>query len=137
VVGTSLAPVVWELIPAPDPWDVARRLAHWPHLIFFDSSDQKSQFAQYSYVAAAPRSFCIGRVADNPLVKLARFIESRGARVPDLPPFQGGVAGLLGYGLGRAIERLPEPECYEFALPDLAVGVYDWVVTFDHARNRA
>jgi para-aminobenzoate synthetase component 1 len=106
-------------------------------LIFFDSSDQKSQFAQYSYVAAAPRSFTIGRVADSPLAELARFIESRGARVPDLPPFQGGVAGLLGYGLGRAIERLPEPECDEFALPDLAVGVYDWVVTFDHARNRA
>ena len=44
---------------------------------------------------------------------------------------------MFGYGLGRAIERLPEPECDEFALPDLAVGVYDWVVSFDHSRNRA
>jgi para-aminobenzoate synthetase component 1 len=137
VVGTSLAPVVRELIPAPDPWDVARHLAHLPHLIFFDSSDQKSPFAQYSYVAAAPRSFTIGRVANNPLVELARLIESRGARVPDLPPFQGGVAGLFGYGLGRAIEQVPQAEFDEFGVPDLAFGVYDWVVSFDHARNRA
>ena len=28
-------PLVEELVPAPDPWDVARRLAHLPHLLAF------------------------------------------------------------------------------------------------------
>ena len=36
-----------------------------------------------------------------------------------------------------AIERLPEPKCDEFAVPDLAVGIYDWVVSFDHRQRRA
>src|SRR5689334_5105646 len=31
-------PLVEELTPAPDPWDVARRLAHLPHLLFLDSA---------------------------------------------------------------------------------------------------
>lgn len=132
-------PSVDELIPAPDPWDVARRFADWPRLIFFDSSDRASPFAKSSYVAAAPRQTLDIRVRDarDPFGELRALLPSKAATVPGLPPFQGGVAGLFGYALGRTLERLPEPEYDEFDLPDLAVGVYDWVVSFDHRRNRA
>src|SRR5262249_6415117 len=47
------------------------------------------------------------------------------------------VAGLFGYGLQHAIERIPRPQFDEFGVPDLAVGIYDWVVAWDHAANRA
>src|SRR3954464_5429704 len=50
-------PLVEELRPAPDPWDVARRLAHLPHLLFLDSADQHPERGRYSYVAAAPVRF--------------------------------------------------------------------------------
>jgi para-aminobenzoate synthetase component 1 len=61
----------------------------------------------------------------------------RAEPVPGLPPFQGGAAGLFGYGLCHHVERLPRPRYDEFALPDLAVGIYDWVLAFDHAPGRA
>jgi para-aminobenzoate synthetase component 1 len=61
----------------------------------------------------------------------------RSRSIPELPPFQGGLAGLFGYGLGNAIESLPQPRIDEFQVPDVAVGIYDWVVAFDHAQNRA
>src|SRR5262249_37444167 len=38
---------------------------------------------------------------------------------------------------GRQFERLPEARYNEFGFPDVAVGWYDWVVSFDHAANRA
>src|SRR5262249_14465863 len=57
--------------------------------------------------------------------------------IPELPPFMGGWAGLFGYHLGRAFERQPPPRCDEFQLPDMAVGVYDWVISFDHRTGRA
>jgi para-aminobenzoate synthetase component 1 len=66
--------------------------------------------------------------------RLACFVRTT---IPGLPPFQGGVAGLFGYGLQHAVERLPRPRRDEFVLPDLAVGVYDWVLAFDHADDRA
>src|SRR6476659_6089397 len=57
--------------------------------------------------------------------------------VPDLPPFQGGIAGLFGYDLARRLERLPRAQFDDFHVPDLAVGVYDWVLAFDHAKWRS
>jgi len=35
------------------------------------------------------------------------------------------------------LERLPRPRIDDFAIPDLAVGFYDWVVAFDHMEHRA
>jgi para-aminobenzoate synthetase component 1 len=57
--------------------------------------------------------------------------------LPGLPPFQGGAAGLFGYDLCHHLERLPRPRFDEFEVPDLAVGLYDWVIAFDHLRKRA
>jgi para-aminobenzoate synthetase component 1 len=65
--------------------------------------------------------------------QLARW---RTEPVPGLPPFQGGAAGLFGYDLCHHLERLPRPRCDEFAVPDLALGFYDWVVAFDHTAGR-
>jgi len=66
--------------------------------------------------------------------RLARFAA---ATVPELPPFQGGAAGLFSYDLGRSLESLPPPRADEFRVPALAVGFYDVVVSFDHVAGRA
>jgi para-aminobenzoate synthetase component 1 len=52
--------------------------------------------------------------------------------VPGLPPFQGGAAGYLAYDWGRVLERLPSPRFEDLALPDVAFGIYDWVLAWDH-----
>jgi para-aminobenzoate synthetase component 1 len=60
-----------------------------------------------------------------------------GEPAPGLPPFQGGAAGLFGYDLCHHLEKLPRPRFDDFQCPDLAVGLYDWVVAFDHESGRA
>ncbi|OWK40599.1 aminodeoxychorismate synthase component I [Fimbriiglobus ruber] len=140
-------PLVEELIPCPDPWDVARRLAHLPRLLFLDSADRHPERGRYSYVMADPvewhggggQRFGVGTVFDN----LSRSFDNfRRAPHPDLPPFQGGLGFVLGYELNRQTEeRVPAPRNDEFGLDPVgglsAAGLYDWVVSFDHKQQRA
>lgn len=134
---TSAPALVEELLPCPDPWDVARKLAHLPHLLFLDSSDRHPERGRYSYVMADP----VGWISDAGTGLDRLQAEYREHRIehshPNLSPFQGGFAGLIGYGLARNLERLPEPRLDEFRVPDLAVGRYEWVVAFDHRERRA
>src|SRR6266516_2205399 len=94
----SALPLVEELIPAPDPWDVARKFAHLPHLLFLDSADPHADHGRYSYVTAEPVEWIEldAAVSPNPLADLARRLPAEPVlTVPDLPPFQGGFAGLF------------------------------------------
>jgi para-aminobenzoate synthetase component 1 len=134
------APLVEELTPAPDPWEAARRLAHLPHLLFLDSAAQHPQLGRYSFVTADPfdRLWARGPKAGDPFAVLAAKLEQwRTESVAALPPFQGGAAGIVGYDLCHHIERLPRPPRDEFHTPDMALGFYDWVVSFDHTQGRA
>ena len=80
--------------------------------------------------------FPASRRFEQPVDPFAVLAERLGryqwSRCPGLPPFQGGAAGLFGYDLCHHLERLPRPPVDEFEVPDLAVGLYDWVVAFDH-----
>jgi para-aminobenzoate synthetase component 1 len=55
----------------------------------------------------------------------------------NLPPFQGGWAGLFGYELACSLEAVPAAAIDEFKIPALAVGWYDVVVAFDHVQRRS
>jgi para-aminobenzoate synthetase component I len=126
----SGGPLAVELVPAPDPWDVARKLAHLPHLLFLDSAEKHTERGRYSYVSADP----VGVETDFDRLRQSAF---RFDPLPGLPPFQGGYAGLFGYGLGRLFERVPLARYDEFQTPDVALGRYDWVISFDHEQRRA
>ena len=114
-------PVVEELTPAPDAWEVACRLSESPHLLFLDSGGHHPQLGRYSFVTAQPfaRLWARGRQVwlddqllptPDPFAALAEQLARHPAEsIPDLPPFQGGAAGLLGYDLCHHIERLPQP----------------------------
>jgi para-aminobenzoate synthetase component 1 len=58
---------------------------------------------------------------------------SRGA--PGLP-FSGGGVGYFGYDFGRELERIPSIAAADIAMPDLAMGLYDWAVIVDHGAGR-
>src|SRR5262249_18462862 len=137
----SALPVFEELTSAPDPWAVARRFADLPHLLFLDSADRHAERGRYSFVTADPVEWLVDSIRapkfPDPFAELTRRLSVfRLPTVPELPSFQGGIAGLFGYGLQHAIERIPRPRFDEFRVPDLAVGVYDWVIAWDHATNR-
>lgn len=62
--------------------------------------------------------------------------QHRADPIPDLPPFQCGLAGYIGYEYGRRLERIPAPRRDDLQLPDVQLGAYDWVVAWDHERGK-
>ena len=52
-------------------------------------------------------------------------------------PFAGGAIGYLGYGLRRAVERLPAAPPDPLGQPDAWFGLYDRAAVFDHRERRA
>lgn len=125
-----MMPLVEELIPCPDPWVVARKLAHLPHLLFLDSADRHPQRGRYSYVMANASGAWRG-----PLPPPHPYQPQHPLK--HVPPFQGGYAGLFGYEMGHRFEQLPAALTAEFALPDCQIFRYDWVISFDHAVGKA
>jgi para-aminobenzoate synthetase component 1 len=135
-------PLAVELVPAPEPWAVARRLAHLPHLLFLVSAEKHPDRGRYSYVAANPTVWATDALYGlSPMAFQDAALMTNYCRLPTLeglPPFQGGLAGLFGYGLNRVLEpRVPASRFDEFPSPVVALGVYDWVVSFDHSTGRA
>ncbi len=140
-----------ELLPTPNPWEVFQHLQGWAHVLFFDSALAHPALGRYSFLTADPFDWLWSRGQRVWLASEARFREPadpfsvladqlaryRAEPLADLPPFQGGAAGLFSYDLCHHLEQLPRPRFDEFAVPDLAVGFYDWVIAFDHGTERA
>jgi para-aminobenzoate synthetase component I len=57
--------------------------------------------------------------------------------VSGLPPFQGGLAGYIGYDWGAVLERLPPSRYDDLSIPDVVLGLYDWVIAWDHRIGTA
>jgi para-aminobenzoate synthetase component 1 len=131
-VTAPIDSLVHELLPPPDPWALAQSLADRPHLLFFDSA-RTGALGRYSFVCADPYLW----LTDEPLAQLERHLGPRQPSLPHLPPFQGGMAGLWGYDLCHQLERVPRAGQDEFRVPALGVGLYDVVIAWDHAQDRA
>jgi len=132
--------LVEPLESPPDAVDIFRRLAHLPHVVFFDSAVRGGPTGRYSFVAADPiRWWNSPDELDDLATVASHWSTSQGSDDvrPDLPPFQGGLAGMFGYELAPCFERVPLAKMDEFRLPPLAVGWYDVVVAFDHEQNAA
>ena len=136
-----MLPAVHELSPVPDPLEALRRFADCDGALLLESADKRPRLGRYSYLTADPfRWFRIDEphFGSDPFASIVEALKPCAVEgAEDLPPFQGGAAGLLGYDLGRCWERLPAARHDEFNFPPLAVGLYDWVVAWDHARGSA
>lgn len=134
-----MEPLVEEIRPAPDPAEAFLRMADQPHCLFLDSARRDPQLGRYSFLTCDPFNF-----VELPVDRSGAFdvLERRldrfqSQRVPELPPFQGGAAGLFGYALSRQLETLPAARFDEFQAPAMAVGLYDTVLAFDHVQDTA
>ena len=77
-------------------------------------------------------------VEQDPLTVARGLLDAhRTESVPGLPPFQGGVAGYLGYESAAAWDQPPRPARRDRGLPDLVLALYDWVIAWDHHLSRA
>ena len=153
---TASGAVVAEATAGIDPVTVFRHAAGLPHAIFLDSAvvDRAADRAasptgtpplrlgRYSFVAADPIhswqvprgpdwSACCREIAATFAAVRSLLADLACQTIPGLPPFQGGVAGLLAYECGLARLGLePPPACGPDPL--LSLHVYDLVFAYDH-----
>ncbi len=154
--------LVAEAAAGVDPVTVFRHASRLPHAIFFDSAvvdrpaaaatpaapatDPPVRLGRHSFVAADPiRSWLVRRGGDWDECRqqiAAGFAVIREVladlactTIPGLPPFQGGVAGLVAYDCGLARLGLEPPPA---AGPDpvLSLHVHDVVFAYDHDLGR-
>lgn len=119
-----------------------QRLSRLPRFVYLDSSinTQSSEghsLGRYSFLAAEPIEWYeLQTDCPKPFAPLreavARYTASR---LPELPPFQGGLAGLFSYDLNRSLEPIQPPENDPFQLPLIAMGLYDVVIAIDHVED--
>src|SRR4051812_26279597 len=132
-------PLVHELRPAPDPEAALVRLAVKPYCLFLDSALGEPTLGRYSFLTADPFDVLTLPVGTlDPFARLReKLTEFASPTLPELPPFQGGAAGLFSYDLSRSLEKIPLPRFDEFQIPALVIGLYDVVLAFDHVQRRA
>ncbi|HEY9449125.1 MAG TPA: aminodeoxychorismate synthase component I, partial [Gemmatimonadaceae bacterium] len=121
--------------------------------VFLDSVRDPERLGRYSFLAADPQTVVRGkgtlveslslpggdvtRLESNALGSVrSRLAPFMTAPVPGLPPFQGGAAGYIGYDWGAVLERFTPPRYDDLGIPDVMLGIYDWVVAWDHAERR-
>lgn len=145
----TLSPAVITL-----PWrqDAAERyfstLSHLPWAMLLHSGQADHPHSRFDILVADPVTtlvtraqetvvqdgHAITRSLDDPMTVLHSALAAHKIHPeyhPDLP-FQGGALGLFGYDLGRRVESLPTIAERDITLPDMAVGIYDWVLIVDH-----
>lgn len=134
-------PVIEELTPVPQILAALKSVRHLPWPILFESALHREHVGRFSFLTADPfQTLDLPRVqfGANPLVPLANDLARYAADpLPSLPPFQGGLAGVLSYEAGHVWERLPRPAIHEFPTSEIALGIYDWVLAWDHQADRA
>lgn len=126
-------------IPYTDPIAVYTALAGGGVAALLDSAGQIGDRGRYSFIAFDPyRVLRADPESLDPFESLARALEFAPFDAdPELPPFQGGAVGYLGYEMGRHLERVPPSREKGSGAPDMVVGLYDTVVSFDHEKQKA
>ena len=128
-------------------------LSKLPHCLWLDSAanccdspsrlpEQEDVFApigRYSFLTADPVSTLIADV-DQPspwptLHQWAAKLPSH--RDETLPPFQGGIAGVIAYESGAWLESVGVPSNNDFPTPAMSLGLYDWTIAVDHMTGDA
>lgn len=147
-------PEIAELSPAPDPLEALARVRDLPYPLLLDSATDPARLGRFSFLAADPSCVLIAKdgrtvieepatgrarsTAQDPLLAARELLAPfHTAPLPGIPPFQGGLAGYIGYDYGSWLERLPRPPYDDLDIPDVVLGLYDWVLAWDNQTRRA
>jgi para-aminobenzoate synthetase component I len=151
-------PLVESLGETGDPASLLTGFLDLPFLLFLDSATgpplagETHQLGRFSFLAADPVTVVrskgpVTEVSDaaggwrptegDALDAAARLLGPPVEPVSGLPPFQGGAAGYVGYDYGAVLERMPPTRYDDLAIPDVVLGLYDWVIAWDHLIGAA
>ncbi|ADJ27323.1 aminodeoxychorismate synthase component I [Nitrosococcus watsonii] len=143
-----------ELPYSEDSTPLFEAIRQEPWAIFLDSGWPANQSGRFDILAADPfMTFsCWGSETtirkrhesfssfENPFTllqsELRRYTRNTSSIFPELP-LTGGAMGYFGYDLGRRIEQLPTLALDIEGMPEMAIGLYDWVIVVDHRQQRS
>ncbi len=94
---------------------------------------------RYSFLTADPIDTLVASVEDcDPWPTLDAWCQNLPREVDDsLPPFQGGIAGLIGYEAATWLEPVGMARSNDLPTPAISLGLYDWTIAMDHETGRA
>ena len=143
----QILPVIRRLPKGFSLVDAFLKLSMRPGCLWLDSSARGPEDAsalgeigRYSFLMADPIksvTAVLGQPEDpwKQFEELCRSIPQN--RDSDLPPFQGGVAGLIGYESASWLEATGVARENDLPTPAMSLGLYDWTVAYDHQNDSA
>lgn len=134
-----------------DPLPLLARLRTHGHPVLLHGADRAHPASRHDVLAAGPEAVLTARsgrafldrgdgpqpTPGPPLAALATLQAQLPAPVSGHGPFGGGLLGLAGYDLGRALLRAPGQLVADHEFPDLVAGVYPWALVTDHRHRRS
>lgn len=146
----GLVTPLFQEIPYQQPIQLFALLEQKSWSILFDSATHQHPFQntnRYSYIAVSPYKTIslkngiiqgsVDKITDPFALLKNNLLLFKTQKISGLPPFQGGLAGYFAYDLCHYLEKIPYPTLDDMKFPDLAVGFYDCVLSFDHQDQRA
>jgi anthranilate/para-aminobenzoate synthase component I len=144
-------PPVYAEVPFTSP-HLAYQSVMSPNSFLLESSKGPEKIARYSFLGFDP---CLTFKVKDGLIEMEsssretintrkplselKDIAMRYRQVPHefLPPFQGGIAGMLSYDFVRYFEKLPVSTIDDLHLPDAHFFLIDRLIAFDHAEKQS
>ncbi len=130
--------VILPLDPILSPTDALTTLGRLPRPVLLHSTMPSHAMGHCSYFAADPIAVLTGDAAEWGAMRtqLRATFDPGCPHDAALPDFQGGWLGWLSYEVGRAFDRMPLAEHDPFKVPDISLGLYDWVIAWDHRASK-
>lgn len=132
---------LFEELPYSEAMVFSTALDGYNNIVFFNSTRHDKELARYSFIAIDPfaqfnysHDDIDPHIFDKLADKMRPFVLPN---IPELPPFQGGIAGYMSYDLVRDLEVLPNQAVADVAYPKWVLGFYDLVLSIDHVQQQA
>ncbi len=140
-----------EVEGACPPLEAFYRFVSHTHLFFLDSAMPVKGISRYSFLGFNPflimkakrRTITLTddkgtlEIEGNPLEHLRELLKQFSlTNTIESVPFQCGVVGYFGYDLCHFIEKLPCKAVDDIGLPDMYMGFYDTIISYDNVLNK-
>jgi para-aminobenzoate synthetase component 1 len=128
------AAVAIQLEGSRGPLETLAHFTDLPHVCLLHSAALDHPLSRYSFLAADPVTVITERAEGWPSARQRVRATTRSGALsfPGLPPLQGGWIGWFSYELGTAFDRTVRHQYEPVTVPDVALGLYDWVIAWDH-----
>ncbi|MFN3531049.1 MAG: aminodeoxychorismate synthase component I [Candidatus Brocadia sp.] len=140
-----------EVEDACSPLEAFCRFVSHANVFFLDSALPVKGISRYSFLGFNPflvmkakqRKITLTdsngalEIEGNPFEHLRELLKQFSLKnTIESIPFQCGIVGFFGYDLCHFIERLPSKAVDDIGLPDMYMGFYDTIVSYDNFLNK-